>query len=30
MELTDIQTSLIEWADSTEIIRESSKPFIGW
>ena len=30
MELTDIQTGLIEWADSTEVIRESSKPFIGW
>ncbi len=30
LELTDIQTGLIEWADSTEIIREASKPFIGW
>ncbi len=30
MELTDIQTGLIEWVDSTEIIREASKPFIGW
>ncbi len=30
MELTDIQTGLIEWADSTEVIREASKPFIGW
>lgn len=30
LELTDIETGLIEWADSTEIIREASKPFIGW
>jgi len=30
LELTDIQTGLIEWADSTEVIREASKPFIGW
>ncbi|MCW8892492.1 MAG: penicillin-binding protein activator LpoB [Deltaproteobacteria bacterium] len=30
MELTDIQTGLIEWADSTEVIREASRPFIGW
>lgn len=30
MELTDIETGLIEWADSTEVIREASKPFIGW
>lgn len=30
LELTDIQTGLIEWADSTEVIRESSSPFIGW
>lgn len=30
MELTDIETGLIEWADSTEVIRESTKPFIGW
>ena len=30
MELTDIETGLIEWADSTEVIRESAKPFIGW
>ncbi|MCF6267369.1 MAG: penicillin-binding protein activator LpoB [Desulfuromusa sp.] len=30
MELTDLQTGLIEWADSTEVIREASKPFIGW
>ena len=30
MELTDIQTGLIEWADSAEVIREASKPFMGW
>ncbi|SEA25825.1 hypothetical protein SAMN05660420_01630 [Desulfuromusa kysingii] len=30
MELTDIETGLIEWADSAEVIREASKPFIGW
>jgi uncharacterized protein (TIGR02722 family) len=30
LELTDIKTGLIEWADSTEVIRESSSPFIGW
>lgn len=30
MELTDIESGLIEWADSTEVIREASKPFIGW
>jgi penicillin-binding protein activator len=30
LELTDLQTGLIEWADSKEIVRESSRPFIGW
>jgi penicillin-binding protein activator len=30
LELTDIETSLIEWADSVELTREASKPFIGW
>ncbi len=30
LELTDLQTGLIEWTDSTEIVRESSQPFIGW
>ncbi|MBU0728593.1 MAG: penicillin-binding protein activator LpoB [Proteobacteria bacterium] len=30
LELTDIETGIIEWADSTEVIREASKPFIGW
>ena len=30
MELTDIETGLIEWADSTEVIREAAKPFLGW
>ncbi len=30
LELTDMQTGLLEWADSVEVIREASKPFIGW
>ncbi len=30
LELTDLQTGLIEWTDSAEIVREASKPFIGW
>jgi len=30
LELTDLQTGLIEWTDNVEIVRESSKPFIGW
>ncbi|MCP4111496.1 MAG: hypothetical protein GY749_39200 [Desulfobacteraceae bacterium] len=30
LELTSIKTGLMEWADSVEIIREASKPFIGW
>lgn len=30
LELTDLQTGLIEWTDNAEIVRESSKPFIGW
>ena len=30
LELTNIQTGLIEWSDSVEIVREASKPFIGW
>lgn len=30
MELTDLESGIIEWADSTEVIREASKPFIGW
>ncbi len=30
LELTDIQNGLISWADSVEVIREASKPFIGW
>jgi penicillin-binding protein activator len=30
LELTDLQTGLIEWTDSTEIVREASRPFIGW
>lgn len=30
LELSDLQTGLIEWTDSAEIVREASKPFIGW
>jgi len=30
LELTDIQTGLIEWTDSVELAREASKPIIGW
>jgi uncharacterized protein (TIGR02722 family) len=30
LELTNIETSLIEWADSVELAREASKPIIGW
>ncbi|MBE9486221.1 MAG: penicillin-binding protein activator LpoB [Chloroflexi bacterium] len=30
LELTDIESGLIEWADRVEVIRESFKPFIGW
>jgi len=30
LELTSITTSLIEWADSVELVREASKPIIGW
>jgi len=30
LELTDLQTGLIEWTDSVEIVRESSTPIIGW
>ncbi len=30
MELTDIESGLIEWVDSAEVIREASKPFLGW
>lgn len=30
LELTDLQSGLIEWTDNAEIVRESSKPFIGW
>lgn len=30
LELTDIESGLIEWADSTEVIREASRPIIGW
>lgn len=30
LELTDLESGLIEWTDSVELARESSKPFIGW
>ena len=30
LELTDLESGLIEWADSVEIVREEAKPFIGW
>jgi len=30
LELTDLRSGLIEWTDTAEIVRESSKPFIGW
>ena len=30
LELTNIESSLIEWADSVELVREASKPIIGW
>ncbi|MFP4226433.1 MAG: penicillin-binding protein activator LpoB [Desulfobacterales bacterium] len=30
LELTDLETGLIEWTDSVEIVREAAKPFIGW
>ena len=30
LEMTDIQTGEIRWADKAEIARESSQPIIGW
>ncbi len=30
LELTDLETGLVEWADSVEIVREEAKPFVGW
>ncbi len=30
LELTGIESGLIEWTDSVEIVREAAKPFIGW
>lgn len=30
LELTDLETGLIEWSDSAEIAREAAKPVIGW
>lgn len=30
LELTDLKTSLITWADGVELAREASRPIIGW
>jgi uncharacterized protein (TIGR02722 family) len=30
LELTNIKSSELVWTDSVEVIREASKPFIGW
>jgi uncharacterized protein (TIGR02722 family) len=30
MELTDLQSGEISWADNVEIVREASRPIIGW
>jgi len=30
LELTDLETGEISWADAVEIARESSRPIIGW
>ena len=30
LELTDLETALVEWTDSVEIAREAAKPIIGW
>lgn len=30
MELTDLQSGLIEWSEEYEIVREARKPLIGW
>jgi hypothetical protein len=30
LELTDLESGLIEWADKVEIVREAAKPIIGW
>ena len=30
LQLTDIETGLLAWTDKVEVIRLSSKPFIGW
>jgi len=30
LELTDLESGEISWADSVEIARESSRPIIGW
>lgn len=30
LELTHLETGLVDWTDSVEIVREAAKPFIGW
>ena len=30
LEMTHLESGLIEWADSVEIVREEAKPFVGW
>ena len=30
LEITDINTNLIVWADEQEIVREQAAPFVGW
>lgn len=30
LEMTDLETGLVEWADSVEIVREEAQPFVGW
>jgi penicillin-binding protein activator len=30
LELTDLESGLVEWADSVEIVREEARPIIGW
>jgi len=30
LEITDLTTNLIVWTDEQEIVREQSRPFVGW
>jgi hypothetical protein len=30
LEMTDINTNIVEWSEEHEFAREESKPFIGW